>query len=254
MREATVLTHSARTHPQKTERKHFVHGRSVSLCYFFLLDIKQREEIEEAWRQMLLNSVRGGKKHKSRTRTESCEKERKGIMWVVMSARRAERGMGDREMENNSETQRETWEDVHQSAVFLLCTAALTHCKWRRRSRGKAGCPLKNEGEEEKKKWGKTHARSLSRPAERQWSDSEFNISSWWASGSLNPHMPSLLLQHLSPPFLCSPLPQAAPVIGCPTVLDLCVVCVLVSVYMCMFLQFIVRLFQLIVVSCFYDF
>lgn len=50
------------------------------------------------------------------------------------------------ERESNSELQTE---DVHQSAVFLLCTAAPTHCK---ESQGGRGCPLKTgrgrDGEE----------------------------------------------------------------------------------------------------------
>lgn len=47
MREATVLTCSARTHPQKTEKTFCTWQVSLALL-FFPLDIKQREEIEEA--------------------------------------------------------------------------------------------------------------------------------------------------------------------------------------------------------------
>lgn len=59
-------------------------------------------------------------------------------MWAVMSARHAERGMGDGERESNSELQTE---DVHQSAVFLLCTAAPTHCE---EESGRKRVPIKN--------------------------------------------------------------------------------------------------------------
>lgn len=69
-------------------------------------------------------------------------------MWAVMSARHAERGMGDGEREDNSELQTE---DVHQSAVFLLCTAAPTHCK---ESRGGRGCPLKTGRGRDGEEWG----------------------------------------------------------------------------------------------------
>lgn len=44
---------------------------------------------------MLLSSMRGwGKKNKCRTQTESSEKERQGIMCVVVSVRHAEKKMG----------------------------------------------------------------------------------------------------------------------------------------------------------------
>lgn len=76
------------------------------------------------------------------------------------------------ERESNSELQTE---DVHQSAVFLLCTAAPTHCK---EESGRKRVPIKN-GERKRRRGvgggrcvrrsgGKSHAGSLSGPAERQ--------------------------------------------------------------------------------------
>lgn len=124
---------------------------------------------------MLLNSMRGGEKKgkKSRTRTESCEKEREGIMWVVRSARHAERGMGDQERENNREIQRETDRGRPSKRSLAAVHSSPTLCKQRRRSQGRTGCPLKTgRGRKEGgggEKWEKpTPALSLSRPAERQ--------------------------------------------------------------------------------------
>lgn len=73
---------------------------------------------------MLLNSMRGGKKkkkHKIRTRTESCEKEREGIMWAVMSTRHAERGMRGRERENNRERGAENHEETSIKVLSFCC-------------------------------------------------------------------------------------------------------------------------------------
>lgn len=140
-------SHSAHTRPQKTERKHFVHGRSVSLCYFFPWisngerRLKRRED-KCYW------TVWEGKKNththtKRRTRTESYEKEREGIMWVVMSVRHAERGMGDQERENNSELPRETGRGRPSKSCLSAVHSSPTHCKGRRRSQGRTGCLLK---------------------------------------------------------------------------------------------------------------
>lgn len=68
---------------------------------------------------------------------------------------------------------------------------------------------------------GRSARRECSRPTERQWSDSEFNINSWWASGSFNPQMAALLLQHfssLSTFFLfCLPSSPAGCLCNCPS-------------------------------------
>lgn len=77
------------------------------------------------WRGVKTNVIEQyekGEKNNSRARTESSEKHREGIMWDVMSTRRAERGMGDRETENNRRKRTETQEHVHQSTICLLCT------------------------------------------------------------------------------------------------------------------------------------
>lgn len=58
---------------------------------------------------------------------------------------------------------------------------------------------------------GRSARQECSRPTERQWSDSEFNINSWWASGSFNPQMVALLLQHFSSLHLFPLLPALLP-------------------------------------------
>lgn len=60
---------------------------------------------------------------------------------------------------------------------------------------------------------GRSARQECSRHTEKQWSDSEFNINSWWALGSFSPQMAALLLQHfsfLSTSFLFCPLSSPA--------------------------------------------
>lgn len=162
-------------------------------------------------------------------------------MWVAMSGWHVERGMGDKKRGRTIDRYREKHRQrTSIKALSVCCAQQPTHCKERRREG--TGCPLKMGGRRGVRR-SVRKTRQRSRPAERQWSDSEFNISSWWASGSFNPHMPLLLLQHFSSlsTSSCSPRsppPQAAPVIGCPTVLNLVVsvsvcVCVYVSLTLC---------------------
>lgn len=156
-----MLTCSDQTHPLsfKDRKKKTFCTRHVSPTLqggwgVFLPDIKQREGLQRGGDECHPTvRVRGkknnNKKHKSRTRTESCEKETNGIMWVLLNSSRAERGMRG----NNGGTQRASWEEVHQSALAPLCTAARVE---------EAAGPLKT-GRGRKGKKGRK-----SGPAERQ--------------------------------------------------------------------------------------
>lgn len=183
-------------------------------------------------------------------------------MWVVMSARHAERGMADQERENNSETQRETDRGRPSKSCLSAVHSSPTHCKYRETESGKSRLPIKNR--ERKKRRGEGEdwekpmpALSLGPP---RGNDQTLSLTSA-ADGHQGPSTLICLLFcyntfHLSPPFLCSPCsppPQAVPVIGYPTVLDLVPrVCISVSVClhvydsqtlcdcMCMFLHLIV--------------
>lgn len=102
---------------------------------------------------------------------------------------------------------------------------------------------MREEGENMGRRSGKTHAESLSLGLPRG-NDQTLSFTSP-ADGHQGPSTLICLLfcygaLHFSPPFLCSPRsppPQAAPVIGCPTVLDRVLgVLVRVCIYICMFL------------------
>lgn len=111
---------------------------------------------------------KGGGAEKSRTRTERCEKEREGIMWVVRSTRHAERAIGNQERENNSEIRRETSIKV----LSFCCAQQPDTLQVAETESGKKRLPIKNRERKEKKgggeKWGETYSGSLSGPAERQ--------------------------------------------------------------------------------------
>lgn len=48
-------------------------------------------------------------------------------MWVAMTVRHAEKEMGDQKRKNNRQVESEAQaDDVHQSALILLCTTADT--------------------------------------------------------------------------------------------------------------------------------
>lgn len=139
---------SAHTPPQKTERKHFVHGRSVLLWHFFPLDTKQRVEIEEAWRQILLNSMRRVKinknTHKKQNKDGKLWKREGGhyvdcYEWVACRERDGRQKRG-RTIDRYREKHRQR---TSIKALSVCCAQQPTHCKERRWNREGTGCLLK---------------------------------------------------------------------------------------------------------------
>lgn len=86
IRQGSYASYTVLLHTHKKSGNLFIAGQS--LFFFFSLDIKRRKEIEEACRQMLLNSMRGrGKKQMQSMDRKLCEG--KGWHYVGCCKRKA---------------------------------------------------------------------------------------------------------------------------------------------------------------------
>lgn len=177
-------------------------GRPVSLCCFFCLISNSEERLKRREDKCYWTVWEGGrKKHKTSTRTESWEKEREGTIWAVMRTETCgERDERLREKEQQGETL-----STMQKRLSKWCLSAVhsyTRHTAKVRESGKNKLSIKTKWEREKRrgvgKVGKKTMLRLSLGLLRGNDQTEFHISYWWAWRSLNPYLPSFLLQHSS--------------------------------------------------------